>query len=592
MTAALPAWLRGPRGLLLAWLAVAGLLLAITLPALPTMTAQDPDDYMRLLEVRDWVGGQSWWDVRQYRMNPPLGADMHWSRLVDLPLGAALWFFRLFLAEPAASTAAMALIPLVELLAAMALIRRLLLALGEGEVVALGGAALVPLFPELVSNFLPLRIDHHGWQGVMALACMLASLRRDTRGAAITGALAAVWMTISLEGLMLVAALSALMAWRYVARGQRSLGPFLGAAAAVMAVLFLLTRPLWQWGHPVTDAVSWPHMLAFALSAGLMAVLTRRPQGTMAGRVLALVPVAAVGAGVIFAGLGRAAADPFSAMDPVVHQWWFDFIPEGLPITAQDTPTILMLVWTLGLAGAGWLFVAATRPAAAARWGELGAMALIAALLSLVVMRTSVSAQLLCVPFSAVMIARALPALRASPVMLVRVLGTLLCLSALTPSLATAAGKGLARAFPATMPGGVIAAGSGQRLAPAASSALCDLASLNRLPRAHIFATLDLGPEILVRTPDTVVISGYHRNSAKMREVIDAFSGDPRGAQAIVRANRGAYVALCASDPESHVYALRRGDGLAAAILAGRAPAWLAPVPGFDGDLKVLKVRD
>jgi hypothetical protein len=39
-------------------------------------------------------------------------------------------------------------------------------------------------------------------------------------GAAITGLLAGVWLTISLEGLMLVAAFSGLMAWRFVWLGS------------------------------------------------------------------------------------------------------------------------------------------------------------------------------------------------------------------------------------------------------------------------------------------------------------------------------------------------------------------------------------
>jgi hypothetical protein len=48
----------------------------------------------------------------------------------------------------------MALVPLIELLAAMLLLRRIMLALGESEVVALA-AALVPFFPVLIANFLP-----------------------------------------------------------------------------------------------------------------------------------------------------------------------------------------------------------------------------------------------------------------------------------------------------------------------------------------------------------------------------------------------------------------------------------------------------
>src|SRR5258708_5838822 len=44
------------------------------------------DDAMRLVEVRDLLAGQGWFDLTQYRLNPPDGVVMHWSRLIDLPL--------------------------------------------------------------------------------------------------------------------------------------------------------------------------------------------------------------------------------------------------------------------------------------------------------------------------------------------------------------------------------------------------------------------------------------------------------------------------------------------------------------------------
>jgi hypothetical protein len=78
---------------------------------------------MRLLEVRDLLAGQSWWDVHQYRMNPPLarictgraGGPADWWGPAGLPR---------FLPDHAATIAAMALIPLLELLAAMLVVCR------------------------------------------------------------------------------------------------------------------------------------------------------------------------------------------------------------------------------------------------------------------------------------------------------------------------------------------------------------------------------------------------------------------------------------------------------------------------------------
>jgi hypothetical protein len=33
-----------------------------------------------MMQVRALIKGQDWFDLRQYRLNPPFGADIHWSR--------------------------------------------------------------------------------------------------------------------------------------------------------------------------------------------------------------------------------------------------------------------------------------------------------------------------------------------------------------------------------------------------------------------------------------------------------------------------------------------------------------------------------
>ena len=50
----------------------------------------DTDDAMRMVQVRDWLAGQGWYDLRALRLDPPAGTLMHWSRVVDLPLAALI----------------------------------------------------------------------------------------------------------------------------------------------------------------------------------------------------------------------------------------------------------------------------------------------------------------------------------------------------------------------------------------------------------------------------------------------------------------------------------------------------------------------
>src|SRR3546814_17926766 len=72
--------------LALFWLAAAIWLVSQKWAAIKGLALPDTDDNLRLQQVRDWLGGQGWFDLRQHRMLPPEGADIHWSRLVDLPL--------------------------------------------------------------------------------------------------------------------------------------------------------------------------------------------------------------------------------------------------------------------------------------------------------------------------------------------------------------------------------------------------------------------------------------------------------------------------------------------------------------------------
>ena len=74
---------------LIAWVLAALILTLAMADNIATLRFVDPDDAMRLMEVRDWLAGQSWWDVAQHRFNRG-DFPMHWSRLVDIPLAAVL----------------------------------------------------------------------------------------------------------------------------------------------------------------------------------------------------------------------------------------------------------------------------------------------------------------------------------------------------------------------------------------------------------------------------------------------------------------------------------------------------------------------
>jgi hypothetical protein len=571
------------------WLLWSALLFAMALPAIFALQAQDPDDYLRLLEVRDLLAGQSWFDVTQYRIDPPHGAAMHWSRLVDLPIAGALIVARLAFAEPVASKVAMTVVPLGQLLLAMTLVEKLTEALRVDRGVRLIAVASLPLSPLLLSCFLPMRIDHHGWQAISALGCALCFVRAPGRRAAlIGGSIAALWLSISLEGLPLVVVIAALHGLRFVLLAETSVSWFLTGLAASSLVVHIATRPAFEW-MPHCDTVGWPHVAAFAAAAALAAMAVRyrgrSGWGVLVVRVGMLAVIGCVAGAIIILPVGICAVNPFATIDPVMERYWHGVIFEGLPITKQIPSTRLTLIWS------PLIVLAAIRTGlpdnehglAERRWLWLSMLALLATPISLLVMREGVNLEALTVPFSALLIARYMPQARALNRMLPRALAT-----AAVPLLATpTAASALLKPFDDQIVGDVRFGLPGHRTA----ATECDLGALATLPASRVFATLDLGPEILVKTPHTVIASGYHRNMAKMREVVEAFSGDPLRSEEIVRGNHAKYVVLCLNDGDTSVFQSRRPDNLANRLVAGQPPRWLQPVTGFaHGGMRVYRV--
>ena len=78
------------------WLLMCCALVAFRWANIDFLILADTDDNLRLAQVESWLGGQGWYDLRQYRLNPPVGIDVHWSRLVDLPIAAIILIVKPF----------------------------------------------------------------------------------------------------------------------------------------------------------------------------------------------------------------------------------------------------------------------------------------------------------------------------------------------------------------------------------------------------------------------------------------------------------------------------------------------------------------
>ncbi len=538
----------------------------------------DPDDLMRLQQVRDWMAGQSWFDVTQYRIDPPVGLAMHWSRLLDVPLAALILLVRPFAGQSAAELWASILVPLATFVVIAWLVAALARRLLASDRLALLAALFCVANVGTLSIARPMRIDHHGWQAACGLAMALASIgARTPRRAAIAGLAAALWMHVSLEGIVFTAACGAWLGlrWATAPDGERGvLATYLGAAASGSLGLFLIAHGGALFDRTACDAVSPVHMTVFALAAAGAGMAAWCRPGTPAARLTALGITALLCAAVYRLWAPQCAGGPFAALTPLTYRLWYLTIPEGLPIWAQ--PAAGAVGWIafpiVGLAGA----VCGLRRAAA---GDRGAALDYAALLGLataigvMVSRASAFANLLAVPGALMLLAAGLPAIARLTLMPLRVVASASLVLLVIPVIpAMAALVLLAPRHPASAAAGAMSQTGLECMA------LDNVAHLRALPPGVFMTTLVSSEALLVATPHSAVGAGYHRNVAAMDNTIRFFIGSDATARTIARRHGVDYVFVCPGDADARNWSVVAPHGLAARLAVGQAPSWLRPV--------------
>jgi hypothetical protein len=156
------------------WLFASIILIWLSRETILTRAGWDPDDQLRLVQLRDFLGGQGWFDTTQYRMNPPGGAPMHWSRLTELPLAAIIMLLSPVFGSAQAEMVAGTLVPLFYLGGVAFLLAQVAQKIG-GRGVAIAACMLALIAPAMLIQLRPMRIDHHGAQ-IFCAALGFASL--------------------------------------------------------------------------------------------------------------------------------------------------------------------------------------------------------------------------------------------------------------------------------------------------------------------------------------------------------------------------------------------------------------------------------
>ena len=547
----------------------------------------DTDDNMRMMQVRGLLHGQSWFDLRQHRMNPPFGANIHWSRLVDLPIAGLILGLRPFLGGPAAERWAVAIAPLLPYLLlffSLALTARRLIDRRAYPV------AFLALFFAGSTNgmFMPDRIDHHGWQLALLALCVAAIADpKRIRGGLTLGIATALSLAVGLEMIiyLAIAGAATVLFWVVDPEERDRLRTYAVSLAGGTALAFMVFASN-DNRLAVCDALS-PVWLSDALLGGALLYGMAWLSPARWQRRMLMAMYAAAFIAIYHAFMWPHCIQRLEGVSPEVDRLWLSHVREARPIYRHGW-RIAMLVVAIPITGAvGWAVLAWMRRADRELLRRiLGAAApgLAASVLLLWQTRTGPGAQMMATVGAAALAWSLVPLVWNTKYSAVRIVGTML---------AVVVGVGAAVPFvlnfipekkPTAYDAGI---GKANRLC----NSLWGYHPIALLPKGMIFTFIDLGPRLITVTHHDAVTGPYHRNGQQIADVMNAFRGDADQAHRLVAKYHSTYLMTCPNSSTTTIFMAEAPKGFYAQLVHGQVPKWLTPVPlPKDSPFKIWKV--
>lgn len=562
------------------------------------MLGSDIDDLIRLTMWRDWLAGQDWFDTRQYRLLPPEGVSLHWSRYVDL--GLALIFWPLQLIWPADQAEIATLLIWSGLIYALFLV---LVGWGSQRAFGLLPALAALLFALLWSKFASYefragRIDHHNLQ-ILGAAAMLYAFgwagERQDRSQITAGISAGLAMALCLAiGLEMLPVL--LLIW--LAAGLRMIWsrpgsalwlsgflPSLGLAAPLLAAGQLAPA---DWTAPLCDVLALP-LLSILLIAVVSCAIglwarTHWPNARPWSLLALTFVTFGLGLALIWPIWGQCLRNgPYAMMPPEARALIPERVLDALPLReyarrfGQTFDHIMLPLFSLGLAAAalGWSARRHLPPAQRIwLWLCLG-ITLLGVLASLNQFRAMILAAP-ALPLLAAFVTRLLIT-RAQDKGFRPQLPIALLLVALTLN-PLALSSPLRALFPPKPK---------HRLELASAVAPCFapqvLSTLNALPPAQMIVMTNMAGPLLVMTHHSTPTAPYHRAGEAFWHGHDPFL-DRDAMMALIKARAPDYLMFCTLGKDARLPAI-------APLIAGDLPAWLEAMPSPDPVLQLFRIR-
>jgi len=577
--------------LLIAFGAIIARAAHFTVEPLDWVARADNDDIMRLLSVRGWLEGQNWFDMRQYRMVPPEGLDLHWSRYIDAAIGGLISLFGAVLPPLQAENLALAVWPTL-LFAILILMTGVTARRLFGTSAAVLAVLSLMLWPPIgPGNFTPYRIDHHNAQIVLVsvmILCLIAPGRPLVLGV-LAGLAGAASFALGLEMLLTIGFVGVILAVRTVLLAPGSAEQLLGFGAALFAgslILFFGQTAPDSWSVARCDQLSPPYL---ALSGmGLMiAVALNRVVGSLpslGSRVIVTLALSAAGGAALLPLLAPCLAGPYASLTPEAEAFVYEQINEAKSIlTAIESGNrvlyrvLLPAVFAVLIGGVAFGVRVRQGLAGAEEKRAVGVLLFFAAF---GILGTFHQMRMI------LLVAPAIPLLTGYG--LVAVLGSAARtgLRGAMRSLAAVAGM-LATIF---LPLTDIVVRKATASAPvsspdAAAFVGCRsaevLGSLSVLPKGVILSPIDFGSAILLFSEHEVLAGPYHRSMEALLNGFVPFESDEGALRASMERTGADYLLLCRA--MSYVDASFAGE-----LASGAKAGWLKEKEGVHPNLLVL----
>ncbi|WP_162932984.1 hypothetical protein [Roseovarius sp. EL26] len=556
----------------------------------------DNDDIMRFLSIQDWMNGQGWFDMRQYRMQPPEGLDLHWSRYVDLGIATLIWPLSMVLPFEQAQVIGIVLWPAILFVLLVIVIgfsaRKMF-----GPLVGATSMMAIILWPVTgIVYFSGARLDHHNVQillmTVLTLTAVLPgpAIRRGIIG----GAAAALSLAVGLEALLVIALFGGILVARALLLYTQSVPQFVAfcvTTAIGSVVLFYGQAPMAEWALNHCDELSVPYLSIAATGAGISvvyAVVSSR-LSHLVTRTLVFLALCALGVFFLYPLIEPCFAGPYGNLPPDVTHIISNRIEEARSIFVAFSQgevivygLVLPTIAITFLMTAIWvrrIIIQHEDTATTARLGILLLFSWLGVLASMSQIRLTLLAASAIPILIGFALAEFLTARREGRNRYVLVLLLPLLVVVFAPyagSLQPDKNENVSNTSSEQ--------GASQSTAVKTCRNLDLIKELADLPRGKIFSSANMSAPILLLTPHSVVTGLYHRSPSAIRDGLLPFEQDETALrEAIIRTDVD-YLMLC----RNLVY----GDSgsFGSQLAAGHEVAWLHRIEGLSDELLLFSI--